>query len=421
MAIDPTPAAAGSIARRTVQRAAANALAGTATDLGVDLTDLFGSSTARPRVEPGLPARIASAAADLFQGARELLARSSSFTGDQGGGFDPRTVLAGDDAITGAAANGAGIREFQVDVVQRAAGQRNNGARLDPTQNTSIDTGTNTVAMDIDGQTRVLSFDVGVAATNQQALQSFAGGVTAEVRATDAGGVRLRITRDDTGAEATFNIRDLQGNVAAATGAGLVRRKARDTEVIVDGQTLTSTTNIIELEGGAVSLQINRVTDGAVTVGVAPDTEAQAGFVQGFVSEFNDFRAFLNENAAFVNDQLQRDLDAAVQSQTQQLAAVGISHAAGRALQIDEERLTEALTDNPERVQDLFTNFNGLATRVGALAQRVATTAPSTFISGSVAEAELRGGASAFNSAGAAVDSPLIAPLTSGLLIDALF
>jgi len=48
------------------------------------------------------------------------------------------------------------------------------------------------------------------------------------------------INAADTGVEATFDIRDLQGNAVAATGADIVRREARDAEVIVDGQTFPS-------------------------------------------------------------------------------------------------------------------------------------------------------------------------------------
>jgi len=236
-------------------------------------------------------------------------------------------------------------------------------------------------------------------------------GVTAEVRETNAGEVRIRITRDDTGAEATFDIRDLQGNAVAATGADIVRREASDAEVIVDGQTVTSATNTIDLDGGAVTLEINRVTNGTITVGVAADTEAQVEFVQGFVNEFDDFRAFLDDNAAFINDQVRRDLAAAVQSQSFELASIGVTRATNGTLEVDEGRLNEVLSDDPQRVQDLFTNFNGLATRVGAVAERVATTSPSSFVLGSLAETALRGGTSAFNGAGVAINSPLIAAL----------
>jgi hypothetical protein len=73
-----------------------------------------------------------------------------------------------------------------------------------------------TAAIDIDGETRIVSFDVGATDNNRDALQSFADaineadtGITAEVRETASGEVRIRTTRDDTGAEATFDIRDL--------------------------------------------------------------------------------------------------------------------------------------------------------------------------------------------------------------------
>ncbi len=426
MSIDPTGATANALASLSVRRAAATALSGSVIDTGLDLGGLLQGLAGRPRVEPRLATQIAGAAAKLFQGARELRVQASVLT--EGDGFEQRAVESGDGAVTGTASNGAAIGEFQVDVVQRAAGQRNNGTRLDPSQNTEIDTGTSTVAIDIDGLTRTVSFEVGVADNNQQALQSFAdainaadSGVTAEVRETNAGEVRIRITRDDTGSEATFDIRDLQGNAVAATGADIVRREARDAEVIVDGQTVTSATNTIDLDGGAVTLEINRVTDGTVTVGVAADTEAQVEFVQGFVNEFSDFRAFLNDSASFMNDQVRRDLDAAVQSQGFELASIGVTRAADGTFQVDEERLNEVLSDDPQRVQDLFTNFNGLATRVGAVAERVATTSPSSFVLGSLAETALRGGTSAFNGAGVAISSPLIAALMSGQLIDALF
>ena len=422
MAIDPTRAAASAIGRLSVQRAAASALAG-APATGNDLSSLFSAPTATPRFDPALPSRIANAASGVFQGARDLRETAGAFGAEDA--FEQRTVESERRAVSGTAANGAEIGEFEVEVVERAAGQRNNGTRLDPTQNSDIATGTNTVAIDIDGETRIVSFDVGATDNNREALQSFADaineadtGVTAEVRETANGEVRIRTTRDDTGAEATFDIRDLQGDAVAATGADIERRAARDAEVIVDGQTVTSATNTIELDGGNVTLQINRTTNAPVTVGVVADTEAQTEFVQDFVTEFNDFRTFLNENADLISQEIGGDLDAAVRAQGSELAAVGITRAADGSLEIDEERLAEVMAEDPDRVEDLFTNFNGLATRVGAVADRVATTAPSRFVADSQAFSLVAGdGGGGFTSSGTA-DNPLLAALNSGQLID---
>ena len=405
---------------------ATNALIGTSA-ASTDFTSLLANLTAPARVDPALPGQIAAAAAGLFEGARELRDRAAAFGEEDA--FAQRAVETEGRAVTGTAANGAEIGEFEVEVVQRAAGQRNNGERLDPTQNSDIDTGTNTVAIDIDGATRIVSFDVGATDNNRQALQSFADalneadtGVTAEVRETNNGEVRLRITRDDTGVEATFDIRDLQGDAVATTGADIVRREARDAEIVVDGETITSATNTIEIDGGAVTLQINRRTDAAVTVGVVEDTDRQTEFVQDFVAEFNEFRTFLNENSEMISVEVRESVDAAVRAQGARLAAVGITTAADGTLEVVQERLAGALADGSGRVEDLFTDFNGLATRVGAVAERVATTAPSHFVTGSAAQSTVAGGTGGgFTSSGAGIDGPLLAAISSGQLIDLLF
>jgi hypothetical protein len=150
---------------------------------------------------------------------------------------------------------------------------------------------------------------------------------------------------------------------------------------------------------------------------VVADSEAQNEFVQDFVTEFNDFRGFLNENADLINQEVGGDLDAAVRAQGNELAAVGITQVADGTLEVDEERLAEVLSEDPDRVEDLFTNFNGLVTRIGAVADRVATTAPSRFVADSQAFSVVAGGGG-FDSAGATADNPLLAALNSGQLID---
>jgi len=182
-----------------------------------------------------------------------------------------------------------------------------------------------------------------------------------------------------------------------------------------------ATGNTVQLDEGRVQLQLDRVTEGAVTVRVGADVEGQAAAIQGFVNEFNDQRRFLNQNAAFFNTDAANALDTVVGANRADLQRIGITQAADGTLRVDEDRLRAALAENPGQVREVFNGFDGLARGVERFAERVTTTSPRGFTAGSAVERLLAGGTPNFNAAGALAGTQFGAALALGLLFDQYF
>ena len=429
MAVGPVGNVASTLAAVAVRRAGLDALSqleGVRLD---DLVDALAGAAATRRAGAGLGTELAQAAAGLMAGARGLAERARELTNPAGNAFDLRAVTSDNPGrVTGTAAPGAREAEFEVEVEQLAEGQRNVGQRLDPRAATNVQAGANTFAIDIGGETRFVTFNVRAGQNNQTVLESMANainqanpGVTADVRTAEDGRVRIRITQNDTGQEATFAIRDVQGNAVATTGANRVGNQAANAVYSIDGQQFEGATNTVQLDEGRVQLQLDRVTEGAVTVRVGADVEGQAAAIQGFVNEFNDQRRFLNQNAAFFNTDAANALDTVVGANRADLQRIGITQAADGTLRVDEDRLRAALAENPGQVREVFNGFDGLARGVERFAERVTTTSPRGFTAGSAVERLLAGGASNFNAAGALAGTQFGAALALGLLFDQYF
>lgn len=178
---------------------------------------------------------------------------------------------------------------------------------------------------------------------------------------------------------------------------------ARDAVIKVNGVPVNRSQNkaITDVIQG-LSLDLNRPTEGAVTVSISTNTEEITAQIQEWVASYNELMLFLRENSStegekfippasdedernrpspvdrrgiFASDSTVRQLIATIRSQAAQsypstskpafrvLADIGISTGGVGAkwedvqygfLQIEEEKLNEALRINPEAVRELF-------------------------------------------------------------------
>ncbi|MEQ9367141.1 MAG: flagellar filament capping protein FliD [Leptospirales bacterium] len=178
---------------------------------------------------------------------------------------------------------------------------------------------------------------------------------------------------------------------------------ARDAAIKVNGVEVRRSENkaITDVIQG-LSLDLNRATQGPVTVSISTNTDEIAGQIQEWVASYNELMLFLRENSntdgekfippaageddrnrpspterqgIFASDSTVRQLIATIRSQAAQsypsssnpafrvLADIGISTGGVGAkwedvqygfLQIEEEKLKQALRANPESVRELF-------------------------------------------------------------------
>lgn len=128
-----------------------------------------------------------------------------------------------------------------------ARGQTNLSGGLTPSGTTTIVPGSNTCTLARSGTTHTLAFDSHAGSTNLETLSWVANwingvniGITARVIEKSTS-TRLELKDTSTGAGSGFTLKDATGNVVT------------DARAEVNGTTVTSSTNTLELQGGSIS------------------------------------------------------------------------------------------------------------------------------------------------------------------------
>lgn len=225
---------------------------------------------------------------------------------------------------------------------------------------------------------------------------------------------KLVLTAKDTGSS-TIALSDQTGNflaslLQAADPSTLAQDLGQNAQYQIDkvagGATQTSSSNTITGVIPGLTLNLLRPDPTTqVTVTVQQDTGATVQAVKDFVSAYNAVMDFLDQNMAWdsatkkggplmgdstarmVQSQLRLLVSAAgegLSGQYTTLASVGVSTGAigtgssTRRLSVDESKLTQALTDNPEAVSALFTAFRNTATFVDGAGAIVSITGAPT-------------------------------------------
>lgn len=199
-------------------------------------------------------------------------------------------------------------------------------------------------------------------------------GLEAQVEADAKGGHSLELT-GKTGAANTMRISIdgdplLQAMFAHQPGneAGMKQTAAQDARVVVNGKTVTSASNTLEVAIPGLALTLTAT--GKSEVGVRSDPTAVAANVKQFVTALNTLNSTLDglktgdaksDTAALkMKAQIGAILDGAG---ARQLAELGISRKNG-ALVLDDAKLKTTLAEKPELVAQLFSDRGGLAERM---------------------------------------------------------
>lgn len=216
----------------------------------------------------------------------------------------------------------------------------------------------------------------------------------------DGNGYRLVFARSYTGADQSMEITvaDGDGNSTDTSGLSALAFNssatnmtqtlaARDSEMLVNGLTVTNSSNIVSDAINGVTLTLNKAEVGTkVTVSVAKDTTSAADAIKGFVSAYNELNTTLRNLGRYdaatekagplVGDPLLRDIQSKIRAQLlpqgaglareMSLAEMGIKTVATEttgsdgktlvpgSLQIDDAALTKALEERAEEVVGAF-------------------------------------------------------------------
>lgn len=291
-------------------------------------------------------------------------------------GYTAFKTSSSDTAIVASASGAASAGSFDITVQQLAKEQR-----------TYSDAQTsNTTAL---GQAGSLSLQVGASGTPANiaiaATDSLAdiavkiNGSGLRVGASviyDGTAYKLQVRGLDSGAANSITFGESGTTLGLATPANTVQ-SAQDARMLVDGMTVTRSTNQVVGVVPGVTLALTKVSASPVTVRVENDASALTGKLTTFVSAYNDavaasqaaagWGSFKASNSMLagdstlraVLDKLSRSIGGVVPGTSGRyttLGSIGLSSNKDGKIALDESKLRLALEADPTGVQKLFVN-----------------------------------------------------------------
>lgn len=254
------------------------------------------------------------------------------------------------------------------------------------------------------------SAEFGVDDTNETAFTKIAaainGDATSKIRASvvkdTSSTVRLSFTSKTTGTEENITFTDSEvlndlgitvaglnpntdaRQVLSATNAGYQKANKSDLDasLTLDGIEVTRSTNTIAdlITGVTLTLQKGQsLTDNPITLTTNKDAEGVAkNVIQPLLDSFNDTLRYLNNNTpqlradpalqgfrSRLRGVISESVSSAGNNNPKYLTELGITIAADGTLSIsDRKKLDDLLADNPQKVADLFTGNDGVASKL---------------------------------------------------------
>jgi len=273
---------------------------------------------------------------------------------------------------------------YRVEVQQLAVGDKYSSDPVDPEANL-VATATS-MKFTIDGETFSVTVGVNDDLTDLRNNINNAGdniGVVATILTSDAG-ASLILTSKGTGAASAISID------AGTTGLNLTQQEtARNAEVLIDGQLITSESNLVEGAITGVTLALDKADDNVeYTLSLFRDSAQLEEQVQEFIDSYNSLLetaaklqyGYENEDgeqvaALMPNDstlrslmnQIRRTISSSVADNGNilGLASLGVQTNRDGTLQIDQGDLRSALDSGLDRMARLFAEENvGIAYRL---------------------------------------------------------
>lgn len=327
---------------------------------------------------------------DKLEGKLTQLKLSSTFQSNS-------TTSSNEDVATASATSDADAGNYDIKINQLAQANRlgattkisdNDVALSDP-----VNLDTNVEGdISINGTTITVDADETLSSLNNKINEAGAG-----VSSTIIDG-NLVLESSETGADNTISLTDNGNNLLDNLGINgdftdinndSVLQVAQDAEVEINGiKNITSSDNTFSEAVKGVTFNVNE-TDSA-TISISQDTKKATSAVQEFVDQYNSIMDFVDTKLDYDPEEdkagalqgdstlmrLQMRLRSMVTDRVKeadsynQLTSVGVEVDRDGVMSFDSGKLTEALTDSPEKVTNLFNaeqdedGFDGVATRM---------------------------------------------------------
>jgi len=283
--------------------------------------------------------------------------------------FRPRTATSSNtDILTITNFTGSNLADKSVVIHQLATPQRNEGVglnRLVPVENS----GTFEFEIEVDGETRRLSFNVGAneSVTNQQFQQRMANainnaniGLTASVHVNGTNStinIITRTTGEGKEGEPRFTLIDITGNAVEFTGINNITQEGQNALFTIgEGEQQSSVSNEVNI-GGGLTVTFHQLSEEPIEITLGQDLLHIQNAARNLVNHFNALLESATNNSGDSRTRLlARQLQGAANMSRRALADIGIMIGEGGFLSINAERMNAAAENgNLER----FLNGNG--------------------------------------------------------------
>jgi len=252
----------------------------------------------------------------------------------------------------------ANVKELNVDIIQTAKAQKNEGNALkssDLAVNSGLTTGANTVSLDIGGKQYDFSFNVSDKDTVKDVQEKLAKAVNSRGLSVQAsvtsdskdGTSKLSFESKQTGennpGQPNFTVKDTVGGSIAALGGNSVTQEAQNAQYRVNrngfsGALQTSKSNDVDLGNG---IGATLKDTGNVKIDIGADKTGQINAFRDMVNSVNDLIESAR-NGSSSGGRLQRELSTTIKSSSASLSRLGISVNSSGYMTIDEKKMEKA-------------------------------------------------------------------------------
>lgn len=306
--------------------------------------------------------------------------------------FQQRTASVSDDTLIGATATSAAVPgTYRVEVTALASRHKLASAAFTDSS-TAVGDGILSISVGAKTANVAISSTANTLADIRDAINNASDnpGVVASI-VNGADGAHLILSASETGAANAISISSSGGNGGLAqlnydpaTGGNPMTelQPASDASIVVDGFSVTSPSNSVDGAIEGVSIDLLRAAPGTVAdLSVSLDEPAAKAAVGAFVNAYNGLMATIREVTNFnadtgeaapllgdatvrgIRNALRRELGSAFDiagASFRTLADIGITTQANGDLQLDDARLSAAITQNFDGVGQLFADTQGI-------------------------------------------------------------
>lgn len=283
----------------------------------------------------------------------------------------PKTfnALAPDNAATGILGSNYQYKNNTLQINQLATKQVNEGNSFTPKDTNTFAPGAYSMSLKSGSKSYQLDITIGEKETNAFVLNKVAeginglnAGITAKVFTNDSGDQNLVLESDNTGTNSAFEV---TGTLTTALGVDQTTQEAQNAQFTFNDEDYETQNNTPALDNNKVQLNLKKVTEGTVQLDTSINTDNLANKVNAFVESYNSLQENLNNQSGNrAIKAIGNQLDKMAQNASKDLKEFGIHRDDNGQLKVEQDTLTEAIANNPDRARRLLADRNSFASKV---------------------------------------------------------